>query len=262
MAVFFVGFLIAKLVPPPSGNESAAQISAFLNHNTNGIRWGLIIAMFGAALFGPWIGIITKQIKRIEGPNSPSAYTQLALGSLLLLEFIFPLMVLEVAVFRPNRSPAEILLLSDLCWIPFLGLVFTFVVELVVTAITILQDPHEQPIFPRWVGVFSLVVVVATAPACLLMVYKTGPFGWNGALAWWIPLVAFGLWVFVMTAVMLQAVDRESVEEGPEPSGVTATTRVDLLAAEVAALREELHRAPSNGDQPAVAVSSPAQAST
>jgi hypothetical protein len=107
-----------------------------------------MVTMLGVAMLGPWIGLITKQFKRIDGSNSPSAYSQLTLGGLLILEIIFPLMLLEVAVFRPDRPAAEVLTLSDLCWIPFIGLGCTFLVEVAISAVTIMRDRSDRPVFP------------------------------------------------------------------------------------------------------------------
>jgi hypothetical protein len=171
----FAGLLMMRALPPPSPTESAGRIAAVYRDHASAIRWGGILAMFGVAWLGPWYGVLTKQLKRIEGPNSPSAYCQLALGALLILETIFPLMILEAAVFRPDRSPSEILVLSDLCWIPFVGLLYTLIVEWIVTGIAIL----------------------------------TGPFAWNGVLGFWVPTVVGGLWIVTMTVFMFQAVNEE-----------------------------------------------------
>jgi hypothetical protein len=77
-----------------------------------------------------------------------------------------------------------------------------------------------------------------TSPAATL---QTGPFAWNGAVAFWMIAGSYGSWVLVMSWVMLKVVDR--AETDGELSLATSTTddvRLEALAAEVAALREEV----------------------
>jgi len=187
MVLLFGGLLVAGLLPPPSPSESATRISRFYQHHATSIRWGSVIMMFGAACLGPWMAVMTKLIKKIEGPSSPTAYCQLALGALLILELIFPLMILEVTVLRPDRAPSEILLLSDLSWIPFLGIAYTFVIELLVTAVAVFHDRQDHPVFPRWLAPFNVAVAVLSLPGASIVVTTTGPFAWNGAFGFWVP---------------------------------------------------------------------------
>jgi hypothetical protein len=235
MAVIMVGLLIARLIPPPSPGDDAALIAAFYRAYAFDIRVGVVVAMFGTALLGPWIAVFAKQIGRIDGRDSASGYCQLALGSLVILEILMPLMMLETAVFRLDRSPEEILTLSDACWLPFVGFVFTFVVEVLLGALSMLRDKRADPLFPRWVAGLNVAVAVVSIPGCLVFFHRIGPFAWNGLGAWWIPLAAFGLWLIVMTIYLLRAIDRPV-----EPD--RAEQQIDRIDLEVAALRQQLDR--------------------
>jgi len=211
--VMGVGALIARLIPLPSPRKNATQVASFYLGHTTQIRVGLMLAMLGLALFGPWIAVITTQIKRIEGPNSPSAYCELALGGILILEGIFPLMFLEVAVFRSDRSPAEIQLMSDLCWLMFWGVGYTYLVELIVTSVAIYNDKREQPIFPRWYAGFNVLAAVVIAMGCFSVLTKVGPFAWNGIFVFGLPVLIYFPWVVVTSVLLLKAVDSEAAEQ-------------------------------------------------
>ena len=208
VSVIMAGLLIARLIPPPSPGDDALHVAAFYREYAFDIRLGAVVAMFGAALLGPWLAVLAKQIGRIDGRDSASGYCQLALGSLLVLEIIMPLMMLEAAVFRVDRLPQEILTLSDACWLPLVGFIFTFVVEVLLGALSILRDERVDRLFPRWVVGFNLAVAVVSAPGCLVFFYQIGPFAWDGWGSLWIPLAAFGLWVIVMSIYLSRAVDR------------------------------------------------------
>jgi hypothetical protein len=54
-----------------------------------------------------------------------------------------------------------------------------------------------------------------SAPGGLTIVFKTGPLAYNGLIALWIPLGVFGVWIAVMTVLVVQAIHREAGE--PEP---------------------------------------------
>lgn len=101
-----------------------------------------------AALLAPFTAVITIQMRRIEGRYSALAYIYLALGAILVLEFIYVAFFWQVGTFRTDRSPEEIRLLNDMGWIPFIGLSSTLILQTVIFSIAILADKREHPIFP------------------------------------------------------------------------------------------------------------------
>ena len=71
----------------------AAEVAAFYRTDTNLIRIGLIILGFGCVLYLPWCAAITTQMRRIEGPHSVLAWSQLGLGSIFVWVFFLPVMI-------------------------------------------------------------------------------------------------------------------------------------------------------------------------
>jgi hypothetical protein len=47
--------------------------------------------------------------------------------------------------------------------------------------------------------------------------FKTGPFAWNGLLAFWLPISAFAVWFVVIFLVLKKAIYREA--ESPTAQG-------------------------------------------
>jgi hypothetical protein len=109
------------------------------------------------------------------------------------------------AGFHPDTSSEFFRFVAD---VGFLMMVFPAAPGFVwfgVAGLIILGDVNEQPVFPRWVGYVSLWAAMLSLPgfACGLM--KTGPFAWNGLLAFWLPVVVFGLVVNIYMWAMLRA---------------------------------------------------------
>ncbi|HEX3705083.1 MAG TPA: hypothetical protein VHV76_00500 [Mycobacteriales bacterium] len=212
MVMLLAALLIAGWLPPPGPHESARQVAHDYQAHTTAIRIGMMVGIFGAALLGPFVASIAVQMRRIDDGVGPSAYCQLALGSMLIIEFVLPFMIFEVAAFRPDRSPDITLALSDIGWILLVATVSTAVVELLLVGLAIGADKHETPIFPKWAATFSYFVAAVFSLGAGAVFTEHGPFAWNGLLSFWVPLSVFGAWLLVMTVLLARAIDSQAVE--------------------------------------------------
>ena len=66
--------------------------------------------------------------------------------------------------------------------------------------------------FPRWVGYFNIWMALLFTPANILVLFKTGPFAWDGFFIWWIPFTAFLLWFPTNTIYLFKAVKPDDYE--------------------------------------------------
>lgn len=222
--IFMIGFLfVAGLVPPPSPNLGASEVARFYTEHQTRIQIGLIISMIGSGLAFPWAAVISVQMRRIEGRRSPLAATQLTAGGVLCLLLVFPMFALSAAAYRPaDRSPEITQALNDLGWLPLVGFVAPPVVQVIAIALAVFSDKSAEPVFPRWVGYFSLWCAVLLTPGILVIVFHTGPFAWNGIFAFWLPLTVLGTWFFVMTVPLLQAIKQQEREQESRQSAALA----------------------------------------
>ncbi len=196
--------------PPTWG---AAEIAAFYRTDTNAIRLGLITLGFGSVLYLPWCAAITTQMRRIEGPHSVLAWSQLGLGSIFVWVFFLPVMIWLCCAYRPEETdPALLWKMNDMAWLTFINPVCIIFFQGIAIALAILSDKSQQPIFPRWFGWANLWIVIIYVPGSFIPLFKTGPFAWNGLLAWWIPLTLFVIWMITMTYFLLAAIRRQEEE--------------------------------------------------
>ena len=239
---WLVGFaLFAHFVPPPPPTQDPGAVAALYESNRNGIRVGMLLSTFGAALFMPYFAVFSVQLSRIEGRFAPLAWTQLGLAAATVLGFILPMIFIQVAAFRAGRAASEIQLFNDMGWIWFISYVSVGVVQWLVIGLAILRDRRAEPLLPRWSGYLCLWTALLFAPGCLCVFFKTGPLAWDGLFTWWIPASVFSLWMAGMTPVLLKAIAAQPDVE-PEGSGTSTDTGAALaeVRAETAALRAEL----------------------
>jgi hypothetical protein len=246
VVIWLSAFLIAGFLPVPSPADSAVQVAARYDAHRTSIRVGVMLTIAAAVMLAPFIGITTSQMKRIEGRGSPLAYAQLAMGALLILEFVYPMMIVQVAAYRADRSPETIQALHDLAWMLFVGVVSTVFMEFLLIGLVILQDRRPDPVFPRWAAYFNIWAALMMVPGSVLPFFKTGPLAWNGIITFYLVASAFTIWLLVMTYLLLRALRHEEREEAtvvsasaqPPVNGYVPDTELAELRAQVARLTQ------------------------
>jgi len=135
-----------------------------------------------------------------------------------------------------------------MAWMPFVGVVYTAVVQAIVLGIAILRDTGESPVFPRWVGYFSMFCGMMFCPSSLLIFFKSGAFAWNGIASFWIVVVGYVAWTIVLSVLMITTSRRlEREDRATERPELVALRKIEMLTAEMAALRSGPQTAPSTG---------------
>jgi hypothetical protein len=215
LALFFVFFmLIAKLIPPLSPTSSAQQIADFLTANKLRVRVGLALSLLAVCVALPFLSTICLRVRRVEGKWGVLSVTQVFAGVIFVPGFLFPMMVLSAAAFRPEQRDPEITqALNDVFWLMFVGIVGTLVVQAVVLTTASFLDRTEPATFPRWFGYLNAWYALLALPGGAVMVFNDGPLAWNGVFAFWIPLVAFSVWMIAVTVVMLQSIGAQQAAE-------------------------------------------------
>jgi len=204
---------LAHFIPPLAPTLTPQEVADFFRQHSLGIRIGMVLFLFCGTLLAPITAVFAVLIKRIEGRASVLTYTQIITGTVALVLFIPPAICWSAAAYRPERALEDILLLNDLGWLFFIMIVPPGMLQVLVIALAILQDKRAQPLFPRWVAYLNIWAAILFIPGGLVTLFKTGPFAWNGLIAFWIPVAVFGAWWIVMFITCLKAIKRP--EETP-----------------------------------------------
>ena len=205
----------AGFFPPHLPSATAEEIAAIYQANATGIRTGMIFIMLAGACYASFTGAITAQMRRIETRATPVlTYTQLAAGTASILLFLVPALIWTAAAYRPERDPQITQALNDLGWFFFvMPFVLGFTQNLAL-GFTIISDKRPKPVYPRWVGFFNIWIALLFVPGILVTYFKSGPFAWNGILAFWLPASVFGPWFFVVAIYTMKAARQQALDGG------------------------------------------------
>ncbi|MCV7282124.1 hypothetical protein H7J88_21065 [Mycolicibacterium flavescens] len=199
--------------PPLSPTLSAEQVAAFYAENTAWIRFSQVTFNLCGIMILPFFMVIVVQMKRMKTQSHVFAYCYLTAvvsgATIFALSNIFFL----VAAFRPGRNPELVMVLNDFAWIVFIAPVGMVVTQFVLLAVAVYFDDGPDPVFPRWVGHYSLATGIAMIPAAGAAVFDSGPLAWDGLLSFWLRNGAFAAFVIVMFFVLRRAVLRQAREE-------------------------------------------------
>jgi hypothetical protein len=218
VVVLLVGWwVIGGFLPLHRPSASAEEIATFFRGDEVSIRLGMVLVMWGAALFIPFTATMADFVARFEGRTGPLTRTITLAGfANAMLTFYPPMWWIANTWRAEENSPDLIRLLNDVAWLQFIGGVSLVMPMYAVVAVVALTDKSEKPVFPRWFGYGSVMTFMLLVPDQLLFFFKTGPFAWNGVLGFWVPLTVFGGWFVTMFVLIRRAVLEEM--RMPEPS--------------------------------------------
>jgi hypothetical protein len=187
---------LTRVMPPQAPGKSVPSINAFFHEHRSGIQIGfvlLLVCISGAGICG---GLVAYQMKRMSvNPVFSYAYiATLAVGG--IPGCLFGAFSFLVAAFRPDREPNLVALLYDITFLTFVGSLGCFATNYLVLSLAILLD--KNGVYPKWlayVGIWQIVTEVIAVPC---FIYRTGPFAWNGALAFYEGTAIFGVFLIAL----------------------------------------------------------------
>lgn len=197
--------LFTRTFPPPSPSLGVEEVVNIYQSNRIGIGIGSMVLMFAASLFAPFFAAISVFLMRMERPGvAPYAWTQALGAAIVVMCFFLGSLLIGVTAYRPERPPELTYLMNDLTWIIYILPSPPAVFQTLAVGFAILSDPHK--ILPRWTGYLSLWTAVIFIPPPLGLLFKSGPFAWNGAFSFWIGAGIVGIWANIMAFQMLGAI--------------------------------------------------------
>jgi len=207
------GMLLGHFLPPIDPGLTADQTAAFYREHSTSIRAGMVFLMFAGGAWVPLSALMVAHIHRMEGGSfTPLAWISAFGGCLNSLGIVLPALIMATAAYRPEADADVIRLASDLGWIFYIMNVTPALMQAISFGAATLNDRSATPLFPRWLGYFNLWAAFAFFFGFLVCMFKSGPFAWNGLLAFWLVVVVFCSWAMLMAVMFIKVA--KNVEEG------------------------------------------------
>lgn len=216
---------------PPSAADTSAETMALYMENLVGIRIGCVFMIFACALYTFWNVSVTMVARRMEGDQPVLFYIQLVSIAVCIVVVMLVGFFWGVAAFRAGETTPEVTQgFNDLGWF---GMLFTgapFAAYQIALAVATLRA--ENPVFPRWSAFYNLFIAVFMIEASLIIFFKEGAFSQNGALVFYVPVIAFFVWICSLSFLVLRALkaDAASGEVETDTGSGPLTTSVRASA--------------------------------
>ncbi|EKF21821.1 putative membrane protein [Mycolicibacterium hassiacum DSM 44199] len=213
-AVFGVIICVLTRVTPPPRPDVATEgkVAFFAEHHTT-IQFGfmvLLILLGGAAVTN---GLVAYHMMRMS-VGKVFAYGYIGgMGVGALPGFLLVAVCFLTATFRADRDPELVGMLYDLGMLSYNGSLGCFSAAYLVFAIAILYDKNE--IFPKWFAYVCIWQIVTEVIATQMYVFYSGPFAWNGSVAFWWAVLIFTFWLGALILLLRRAAAREPVDSPP-----------------------------------------------
>jgi hypothetical protein len=208
-------FVLSRTQPPPNPSWDVPRVVQWFAENRHGVLIGFGITFLVAGFTSVSNALIAYSIRRMSVSRA-FAYSYLALYSLSTLPGMLLLCIaLTAGAMRPDRDPALISWLYDFAFLSFVGTMGVFLVGSLVWMAAILLD--ENRVFPKWFGYLNLCNALTEIVVSPAWIFKSGPFAWNGTIAWWIDMVVFGIYTGAFITLLRRLIQREDFGTGPLP---------------------------------------------
>ncbi|RDA94846.1 hypothetical protein CP533_4230 [Ophiocordyceps camponoti-saundersi (nom. inval.)] len=117
--------------------------------------------------------------------------------------------LLAVIPYRLGRPAETTQALNDFFWFSFMLPWPTFMAQCYALAYAILQNTRSRPVFPKAAAYVNIIGPAFLIPSFGMHFVKDGPLAWNGAVTFWLAIVAFGVPVLSDIVCLTRAVMKE-----------------------------------------------------
>lgn len=214
VVLMLVGMSLAHMIPwsvQPSPSLSADEIAEFYRAHLTSIRVGVVLCIISQALYLPFgilIALHTKSMERGFPILSTIQVATVAACTAIGAPFgVF----WALAAFRADEASASSEMIRgfhDAGWMFFVIPLPVFTLWFFLIAVLVCSKNNDESVFPRWAGYLNWLEVFGLLPVFLVIFFRNGAFAWNGAVAFYLPLVLFCAWFVVMFWVLLRAANR------------------------------------------------------
>ena len=212
LILFGVGWVMTGFLPPPPATLNPEEVAGLYRSDNLQMRIGVVICLLTAGFNMTWSLVVGAQMARVEKGLPLWSILQVLSGAFGALIFMLPLLFMGIAAFSPDRNPEVTALAHEFAFLTLITPVgfFTFqALPVGIIGLTRTDVPHSP--FPRWMGFFTMWMLLSAEFGVMAMLFKSGPFSWNGLFPFYLPLTIFTLWFVVLTRLLFRAIRAQEV---------------------------------------------------
>jgi hypothetical protein len=151
--------------------------------------------------------VVAIQIARHEDGKPVWASLALAGGALMSIPLMLPPIFWGVAAFTPTRAPEVTAIMHELAMLTFVTTDQYYIFMWVAIAfVALIPNTVAYTPFPRWFGYYTAWTALMFEAGAIAFLTRSGPFAWNGLLAFWSPVVTFFAWMIVLAVLLFRAI--------------------------------------------------------
>lgn len=200
---------LSYMMPPRSPSGSLPEIVEFMQSPNLLIACTIFTLAYGLSAVGTALYMI--QMKRMS--VSPVLRYALMVGQIAgtIVGALFPMFCFGLGAFRPGYDPEVLAMMYDFGYLSFMGSLGCFCLPWSMLALAILLDKNR--VIPRWMGYWTAWQYVTELLIASCWIAKTGPFAWNGLLAFWFNMVIYVPWQFFIYLYVYKAIKKQPEHE-------------------------------------------------
>lgn len=200
---------LSWMMPPRSPSSPLPDVVAFMQSHNLLIACVALTLSYGLAPVSN--AVYLTQIKRMS--VSPAFRLTLMIGAIAgsVVGMLFPLFCFGLGAFRSGYEPAVLQMLYDFGYLAFIGSLGCFCAMWMAFGLAILLDKNK--ILPKWLGYYTVWQFVSELVVAPVWIDKSGAFGWNGLMTFWLAMLIYVPWQFIVYVCIFRAVKRQPDDE-------------------------------------------------
>jgi hypothetical protein len=210
--------ILFRVFPPPSSALSADELAAWYRGHLGSMKTGAVLMGWASGWMIQLGVVLWAQARRVEPGSTKIWSTAILVSCSISTVFLaLPGLAFGAAAFNAERAPQVTQVMHQLAIFTTVSTDQLYILAWVGVAVVcfISKDSPSNP-FPRWWGWVTAWAILVIEPGALAFLPKTGVFAINGVVAFWIPAIAFAMWMVGQTVLLLRALKLQEQEEGTE----------------------------------------------
>jgi len=199
---------LSYMMPPRSPSSELPDIVKFMQSPNLLIASLILVLVLGLSAVANACYLV--QMRRMS--ISPAFRYAFIVGAMVgsIVGCLFPMFCFGLGAFRPGYNPEILAMLYDFGYLSFIGSLGCFCLMWSMFSLAILLDKNN--ILPKWLGYYLVWQYATEFFVATVWFAKTGPFAWDGLLAFWFNMVIYVPWQIIVYVCVYKAIKKQPEE--------------------------------------------------